>query len=100
MGSQLTADQKALLLAAIKTYVGDVADADAARILATYESELDATSVAYAGTTAMTDKGDYLRIDGPSVWIEFSMQNGVVLDGVHPHAVWRDKKTDYAGLTS
>ncbi|GAA4887498.1 DUF3500 domain-containing protein [Streptomonospora salina] len=37
---------------------------------------------------------------GPSVWIEMSMQNGVVLDGVHPHAVWRDKDDDYGGLTS
>jgi hypothetical protein len=99
-GAQLTADQKALLLAAIKTYVGDLDDADAARILATYESELDSTSVAFSGTTSMSEVGDYVRIDGPSVWIEFSQQNGIVLDGAHPHAVWRDKKTDYAGLTS
>ena len=48
----------------------------------------------------MTEKGDYIRIDGPSVWIEFSMQNGIVLSGAHPHAVWRDKQTDYAGTTS
>jgi len=99
-GSELDEDQRALLLAAISTYVDDINDADAATILAKYESELDDTSVAYAGTTDMTETGDYIRIDGPSVWIEFSMQNGVVLDGAHPHAVWRDKETDYAGLTS
>ena len=100
VGAQLTADQKSLLLAAINTYVGDLDDADAATILAEYESELDSTYVAYSGTTSMTEKGDYVRIDGPSVWIEFSMQNGIVLSGAHPHAVWRDKQTDYAGTTS
>ena len=100
VASQLDPDQKATLLAAIRTYVGDVADADAARILATYESELDRTYVAYTGNTALNAVGDYIRIDGPSVWIEFSMQNGMVLEGAHRHAVWRDKKTDYAGLRS
>ena len=99
-GSELTDEQKALLLAAINTYVGDLADADAATILARYEAELDDTHIAFTGTTAVDSQGDYVRIDGPSVWIEFSMQNGVVLSGAHPHAVWRDKQTDYAGTTS
>ncbi|WP_432501034.1 DUF3500 domain-containing protein [Kineococcus arenarius] len=99
-GSDLTAEQKQLLLDAIEKYVGDVDDENAATILAKYESELDETYVAYSGTTDVTETGDYVRIDGPSVWIEFSMQNGIVLDGAHPHAVWRDKNTDYAGLTS
>ena len=100
LGSELTDDQKALLLAAINTYVADVADADAAAILARYESEVDDTHVAFSGSTDMTQQGDYIRIDGPSVWIEFSQQNGIVLSGAHPHAVWRDKQTDYAGTTS
>ncbi|WP_345712654.1 DUF3500 domain-containing protein, partial [Kineococcus glutinatus] len=99
-GSDLTAEQKELLLAAIETWVGDIDDTNAATILAKYESELDDTYVAYSGTTAMDQIGDYIRIDGPSVWIESSMQNGVVLEGAHPHAVWRDKTTDYAGLKS
>ncbi|WP_345712332.1 DUF3500 domain-containing protein, partial [Kineococcus glutinatus] len=99
-GSDLTAEQKELVLAAIATYVHDVDDVSAATILAGYESELDDTYVAYAGNTSMDESGDYIRIDGPSVWIEFSMQNGVILEGAHPHAVWRDKTSDYAGLTS
>ena len=65
-----------------------------------YEAELDETYVAFSGGTAMDSVGDYIRIDGPSVWIEFSMQNGIVLSGAHPHAVWRDKQNDYGGLTS
>ncbi|WP_432532933.1 DUF3500 domain-containing protein [Kineococcus arenarius] len=99
-GSDLTDEQKQLLMDAIEKYVGDIDDENAATILAKYESELDETYVAYSGTTDVTEIGDYVRIDGPSVWIEFSMQNGIVLDGAHPHAVWRDKNTDYAGLTS
>jgi len=99
-GSDLTEEQKALVLAAINTYVDDVDDASAATILAEYESELDDTYVSFAGSGTMAEEGDYVRIDGPSVWIEFSMQHGIVLDGAHPHAVWRDKTDDYAGLTS
>jgi len=99
-GSDLSTQQQELLLAAINTYVDDISDADAATILAGYRSELDETYLSFTGSTTMTEEGDYLRIDGPSVWIEFSMQHGIVLDGAHPHAVWRDKTTDYAGLTS
>lgn len=99
-GSALNEEQRSLLIAAISSYVGDLAETDAATILATYESELDDTYVAYSGTTSINTQGDYIRIDGPSVWIEFSMQNGIVLSGAHPHAVWRDKNTDYGGTTS
>ncbi|MCC2031567.1 DUF3500 domain-containing protein [Microbacterium allomyrinae] len=99
-GSDLTDEQKALVLAAIATYVGDVDDADAAAILAEYESELDETYISFSGSTSMAEEGDYIRIDGPSVWIESSMQHGIVLSGAHPHSVWRDKQNDYGGTTS
>lgn len=100
MGSELTDEQKELLLAAIDTYVGDLDATSAEAILAEYEGELDDTYIAYSGDAAMEATGDYIRIDGPSVWIEFSMQNGIVLSGAHPHAVWRDRTTDYGGTTS
>jgi Protein of unknown function (DUF3500) len=58
------------------------------------------TYVAYSGSTALTEQDDYVRIDGPSVWIEFSMQHGIVLAGNHPHSVWRDRTTDYGGTKS
>ncbi|MCH4551317.1 DUF3500 domain-containing protein [Aestuariibaculum lutulentum] len=93
----LTSAQQELVMAAIKTYVLDIADDDAADILTTYENELSNTYVSYSGTTTMTTKGDYVRIDGPSVWIEFSVQNGVILSDPHPHSVWRDKNGDYGG---
>ena len=98
--STFPAAQKKLVLAAIAAYVDDMANADAKTILATYESELDDTYLAYSGTTALTEQNDYIRIDGPSVWIEFSMQRGIVLSGNHPHSVWRDRNTDYGGTKS
>jgi hypothetical protein len=98
--SALSADQKKLVLAAIAGYVNDVADSDAAAILKRYESELDDAYVGYSGTAALTQQNDYIRIDGPSVWIEFSMQRGIVLSGNHPHSVWRDRTTDYGGTKS
>jgi hypothetical protein len=94
----LTAAQKDLLLAAIKTYVDDLDDKAAAAVLAKYKSELDETYVSYYGGTTMAEKGDYILIDGPSVWIEWSMQSGIIIkNGVHPHSVWRDRKADYGG---
>ncbi|MXV15819.1 DUF3500 domain-containing protein [Hufsiella ginkgonis] len=91
--SSLSASQKALVMAAIATYVGDVADA--APITAKYSNELDNTYISYSGTTGLVTQNDYVRIDGPSVWIEYNCQHGVILSGNHPHSVWRDKKTDY-----
>lgn len=93
--ANLSTAQKNLVLAAIRTYVTDVADTTA--IMARYTDELNSTYISYSGTTTMTTRNDYARIDGPSVWIEYSCQNGIVLSGTHPHSVWRDKSTDYGG---
>lgn len=98
--STFTAEQKKLALAAVAGYVNDIADDDAATILKRYETELDQTYIAYSGTAALTEQNDYIRIDGLSVWIEFSMQRGIVLSGNHPHSVWRDRSTDYGGTKS
>ncbi|MEO8886409.1 MAG: DUF3500 domain-containing protein [Mucilaginibacter sp.] len=91
----LSASQKALVLAAITTYAGDVADSGP--ILKKYTAELNDTYVSYSGTTSMVNRNDYVRIDGPSVWIEYSCQKGAIFAGTHPHSIWRDKKTDYGG---
>ncbi|MEL7978883.1 DUF3500 domain-containing protein [Vreelandella titanicae] len=90
--------QRTLLLAVIATYVGDVDDANAAAYMAKYERELATTRVGYSGTTSLSRAGDYVRIDGPSVWIELSLNHGYNFSDPHPHSVWRDKVTDYGGL--
>lgn len=96
--SQLTTAQKNLVLAAIRTYVEDIDDDNAAAFMALYTSQLDDTYIAYANNATLTQQRDYVRIDGPRVWIEYSVQNGIVLTPTHPHSVWRDRVSDYGGL--
>ncbi|ANF57158.1 DUF3500 domain-containing protein [Halotalea alkalilenta] len=95
--ASLTETQRALLLKAISLYVNDIADADAELILARYERELDTTYLSFSGSPSLTRTGDYVRIDGPSVWIELAMDPAYSTDQPHVHAVWRDKRTDYGG---
>jgi Protein of unknown function (DUF3500) len=93
----LTAAQQAAVIVAIETYVRDVAAADADRIMARYAAELPETFIAFSGTPTLDSENDYVRVDGPSVWIEISMQPGRSVEGIHPHSVWRDKTQDYGG---
>lgn len=96
-GSELTNAQKALVLNAIKIYVGDIDDVNATNFMTKYTNELNNTYISYSGTTGMTTQNDYVRIDGPSLWLEYSCQHGIILSGNHPHSVWRDKTKDYGG---
>ncbi|MEU3644053.1 DUF3500 domain-containing protein [Lentzea sp. NPDC034063] len=97
-GAALDSWQRTLLLEAIAAFVRDVDEASADRILSRYTDELDATCLAFGGSVALGSAGDYVRIDGPSVWIEYSLHDGIVCAGPHPHSVWRDKRTDYGGV--
>lgn len=98
-GSSLSSTEKALLLTAIKTYVNDLNATDAASFITLYTNELDDTYIAYSGTTGLATKYDYIRIDGPHVWIEYSVGSSIALSNpaTHPHSVWRDRSTDYGG---
>jgi hypothetical protein len=94
----LSKKKQALILKAVKQWVLINDNSAAKRLLKTYTKELAKTYVSYSGTTALTTQGDYVRIDGPSVWIEFVVQNGIVYQNqVHYHTVWRDHTRDYGG---
>lgn len=93
----LSREKQNLVTKAIETYVADIDDTNAKAMLEKYKSEFSDTFIAYSGTTDLNAENDYVRIDGPSVWIELSMQPGRTLDGVHPHSAWRDKTKDYGG---
>ncbi|KPI08920.1 Protein of unknown function DUF3500 [Actinobacteria bacterium OK074] len=95
LGSQLTAAQKKLVTAAIKTYVGDLNSTAADKVMATYESELDKTRIGWSNNTGPTDENSYIRIDGPSVWIEFINTRSQSTPNIHYHSVYRDKTNDY-----
>ncbi len=93
--SGLTAAQKTLVLAAMKSWTQDADDASGTALQTVYASELDATYIAYSGNATLATNADYVRIDGPSVWIELVCQNGVVFSGIHYHAIYRDHTRDY-----
>lgn len=101
--SSLTTTQKDLVLAAIQNYVADMDPTTAASVMARYTDEIDATYIAYTGngtsgngSSFLTSSTNYVRIDGPTVWIEFACQNGIVIQGqIHYHSVWRDHAHDY-----
>jgi hypothetical protein len=91
----LSSATKDLVIAAIKTYTDDIDDANAQIFLTKYTNDINNTYITYSGSGTFNNQNDYIRIDGPNVWIEFSVQRGIVLSGVHYHSVWRDRITDY-----
>lgn len=101
--SGLSSTQKDLVLAAIRNYVEDVDSTTAAAVMARYTAEIDQTYIAFTGSatagnasTFLVSNSNYARIDGPTVWIEFACQNGIVIAGqIHYHSVWRDHAHDY-----
>ena len=96
--SQLSSAQQDLVMAAMAPWVQDADDATAANLLATYKAQLASTYIGYSGTGNFTTQADYVRIDGPNVWIEFVCQNGVVYRSqIHYHSIWRDRARDYGG---
>ncbi len=97
--SDLDSDQQALLTAAIATYVEDISEAEAAAYMQQYISEYPDTVLGFTGTTDVNSEDDYVRVHGPSLWLEFSLQSNKSTgeDGNHPHSVWRDINDDYGG---
>ncbi len=94
----LSTDKQALVLNAIKLYVNDLDPVTGAPVLAKYTADLANTYLAYTGTGTMSTQTDYVRIDGPNVWIEYSTQGSTDFPGTtHPHSVWRDRLSDYGG---
>ena len=92
--SRLSASDQALAQAAIRAYVNTQTADTANALLGAYLSSeaLAQTYVATAGA------GAYLRIEGPRLWLEWSVQRATVLGGdLQYHSVWRDKFADYGG---
>jgi len=96
--SELSTDQQTLVLTAIKQWVSVADDATAEQLLTAYADELDETYLAYSGGTDLDAQGDYVRIDGPGVWIEFLCKTGSVdPEQVIYQSVYRDHDRDYGG---
>src|SRR5205823_105550 len=114
--SVMNTAQQSYVRAAIRAWVQNQASDVAGILLATYLSDeaLSSTYVAYgvgqngvkadfsaypnAAAAPLDAQHSYIRIDGPRVWIEFVVQQGIVYGSdVHYHTVWRDKTADYGG---
>lgn len=93
--SQLDEAQKQQVIAAIQAYVGDLNTDAASAAMAKYTAELDQTTIGWSNNTGPTDENSYLRIDGPSVWIEFVNTRSMSTPDIHFHSVYRDKNNDY-----
>lgn len=99
--AELDDTQKQLVLAAIGEWVRDTASGTADTIMADYEAQLDQTYIAFSGNATLDAHADYVRIDGPRVWIEFVCQSGVIYSTeIHYHTIWRDHETDYGAVYS
>ncbi|MFT4203074.1 MAG: DUF3500 domain-containing protein [Chitinophagaceae bacterium] len=106
--SALSTTAQAAVWAAMQPWINDVDSSQAAAIRAAYSDELSSTYVCYSSNTSgtsgtassfFTADTDYVRIDGPSVWIEFICQTGVIISNqIHYHSVMRDHDRDYIGL--
>ncbi|WP_324680321.1 DUF3500 domain-containing protein [Hymenobacter sp. GOD-10R] len=96
--SQLTSTQQQLVMNAMAPWVKDADDATATFLLTTYQNQLANTYIAYSGTGTLATIGDYVRIDGPNVWIEFVVQQGAEFrTQIHYHTLYRDRARDYGG---
>jgi len=90
--------QQEQVIKAIELYVDDLDAATAQNVMKNYIAELPDTYVSYSGTGTMNQVADYVRIDGPGIWIEYAVQPSRDFPGTtHPHSIWRDHKSDYGG---
>jgi hypothetical protein len=106
--SALNSTAQANVLLAMERWVEDMDSATAASFMQIYTNELANTYVCYASNTSgtsgsassfFTTNTDYVRIDGPGIWVEFICQTGVVYPSqIHYHSVFRDHSRDYIGL--
>lgn len=92
--SKLTADQRAMLLALVREWVG-ILDGDAATAkMSEVDSNLSKTYFAWSGSTT-NGRGAYFRVQGPTVLIEYAPQGSGGTNTDHIHTIYRDPTNDY-----
>ncbi|MFT4061362.1 MAG: DUF3500 domain-containing protein [Edaphocola sp.] len=101
--STLTSAQQTLVMNAIKAWTADLDSETETALNTLYENGLSGTYIGWTGSgtsgtasTFLNSNTNYVRIDGPRVWIEFVCQSGVIFSSqIHYHSVWRDHESDY-----
>jgi len=94
--SALNAAQQEKLLDVVNEWVGILNDEQAAAKMAEVKGNLAETWFAWSGPTTNGSPA-YFRIQGPTLWIEYSPQRmrGSGLDINHIHTIYRDPTNDY-----
>ena len=95
--AELDDARRQALLGLVGRWLADAESATTDGVLARYEAELDDTTIAYAGPTDPSALGAYLRIQGPSLWLEIATPVANAGEGVHHHTLLRDVATDHGG---
>ena len=99
--SELTSTQQALVTAAVEQWVRQYPRSVTDKLMADYASAYPDTYFAWGGSASGPNKdvsGSYLRIDGPRLWIELVVQNGIAFrQETHYHTAYHDKTYDYGG---
>jgi hypothetical protein len=93
--SEMTADQRALLLNLIREWAGIAKEGAAETRMAEIEQNLGETYFAWEGPTE-NGQPTYYRITGPTLHIEFNHEEDDVL---HIHSVYLDPTNDYGEQT-
>ncbi len=95
----LAKEKQDLVLLAIGLYVKDLKSTEVEKILTSYARDLKDTYISFSGSITLEQVGDYVRIDGPGVWIEYNAQpsRDLKTTPTHAHSIWRDHRNDYGG---
>jgi hypothetical protein len=102
--SALNPAQQGLLVDLVRQYVGLLDEEDAVARMSEIQANLADTYFAWYGPTTAGSAADF-RVQGPTLWIEFSPQGGgggaggLGLGGAattnHVHAIYRDPTNEY-----
>ena len=94
LAAEMTAKQKALLVAAIDRWISIQPSQDAARRMAELEADLERTYFAWTGTNDPNARA-YMRIQGPTLIIELASRGSSL---GHYHTIYRNPTLEYGGL--
>lgn len=95
-------------MTALNPWLNDLPYELKTKLMNIYVAEMGDTYLSYSGNATanagnpnsflMAD-GDYVRIDGPSLWIEFLVKKGTVFGAdFQYHTIYRDRTRDYNGM--
>jgi len=101
--SDMTEQQRTMLLDVISEWAGIIHESAAAARMAQLKADINETRFAWSGPTTVTPGKNitaYYRIQGPHLVIEYAPQTLGGDPGLHVHTMYRDPSNDYGrGLT-